>query len=395
MSNHSEFIQYGRQTIDQTDIDVVADALKSSYLTTGPKVKEFEEAVCQLTGATHAFAVNSGTAALHCATRAIRLKPGDEVIIPAITFAATANCVLYEGATPIFCDVEPDTLNIDPAKIPNLITPNTKAIIMVDYAGQPPNYHAIKKICKEHNLILIEDAAHSIGHRVPSSICPHEPYIGKVADLTTFSFHPVKNMTTGEGGMIVTDNVEYADHIKTFRTHGISTEYGDRKLHGYDIVELGYNYRITDFQCALGINQLRRVPEWIVRRQKIATNYSEAFKEISNLLTPIATPMSSCFHIYVILLNLGQLNCDRDTIFKEIKDRNIGVNVHYKPVYLMTYYQNNPDLHTPQGLCPVAEESYERMITLPLFPTMTEDQISRVINDVKEVVISHALDTSN
>ncbi|MEX0597838.1 MAG: DegT/DnrJ/EryC1/StrS family aminotransferase, partial [Candidatus Paceibacterota bacterium] len=253
-------IQYGRQTIDDSDIEAVSNVLReNTFLTTGPKVAEFEQAVCHMIGATYAFAVNSGTAALHLATRAIRLMPGDQVIVPAITFAATANCVLYEGATPVFCDVDPHTLNLDISKVVGLITPSTKAIIMVDYAGQPADYHELRKICDEYNLVLIEDAAHSIGHQVSGSICPHAPYIGSFADITTFSFHPVKNMTTGEGGMTVTNSPLYASRMKTFRTHGISTEYGERKLHGYDIIELGYNYRITDFQCALGLNQLRRV----------------------------------------------------------------------------------------------------------------------------------------
>jgi perosamine synthetase len=339
----------------------------------------------------YAFAVNSGTAALHLATRAIRLVPGDEVIVPAITFAATANCVLYENATPVFCDVDPDTLNLDMTKVVELITPRTKAVIMVDYAGQPADYHALRRICDQHNLVLIEDAAHSFGHRVAKSVCPHAPYIGSFADITTFSFHPVKNMTTGEGGMTVTNNPEYAARMKTFRTHGISTEYGDRKLHGYDIVELGYNYRITDFQCALGLNQLSRVEEWIRRRHEITQQYDAVFREegVQDLIKPVANQFSSCHHIYVILLNLELLDCDRDVVFAELKDQGIGVNVHYKPVYLMSYYQNHPGLMTNVGLCPVAEDAYQRMITIPLYPTMTQEQIDKVKNVVKDTVMRH------
>lgn len=385
-------IQYGRQTIDDSDIEAVSNVLKENkFLTTGPKVAEFEQAVCNMIKVKYAFAVNSGTAALHLATRAIRLSPGDEVIVPAITFAATANCVLYENATPVFCDVDPGTLNIDPAKVIQLITPRTRAIIMVDYAGQPADYHELRRICDQHNLVLIEDAAHSIGHRVASSVCPHAPFIGSFADITTFSFHPVKNMTTGEGGMTVTNNPEYAARMKTFRTHGISTEYNDRKLHGYDIVELGYNYRITDFQCALGLNQLARVQDWIKRRQEITLQYDQTFAQsgISDLLIPLTNQFSSCHHIYVILLNLGYLDCDRDTIFAELKEQGIGVNVHYKPVYLMTYYQNHPGLVTNVGLCPAAEAAYDRMITIPLYPTMTQEQIDRVRTTVKDTVMRH------
>jgi len=385
-------IQYGRQTIDDSDIEAVASVFRENkFLTTGPKVAEFEQAVCKMVSCKYAFAVNSGTAALHLATRAIQLVPGDEVIVPAITFAATANCVLYEGATPVFCDVDPDTLNLDMTKVTQLITPKTRAIIMVDYAGQPADYHELRRICDQYNLVLIEDAAHSIGHRVDSSVCPHAPYIGSFADITTFSFHPVKNMTTGEGGMTVTNNELYASRMKTFRTHGIFTEYNDRKLHGYDIVELGYNYRITDFQCALGLNQLSRVESWIKLRQEIVKQYNTTFNsvEVTDLIKPITNRFSSCYHIYVILLNLEMLDCDRDTIFGELKNLGIGVNVHYKPVYLMTYYQNHPNIKTDPGLCPVAEHAYERMITIPLYPTMTQEQIDKVQYTVKNTILMH------
>jgi perosamine synthetase len=387
-------IQYGRQTIDDSDIEAISNVLReNTFLTTGPKVAEFEQAVCHMIGSKYAFAVNSGTAALHLATRAIRLMPGDQVIVPAITFAATANCVLYEGATPVFCDVDPHTLNLDVGKVLGLITPSTKAIIMVDYAGQPADYHELRRICDEYNLVLIEDAAHSIGHRVSGSVCPAAPYIGSFADITTFSFHPVKNMTTGEGGMTVTNNPLYASRMKTFRTHGISTEYGERKLHGYDIVELGYNYRITDFQCALGLNQLRRVEDWIRRRQEIVQQYDMTFgsSDVCDLIKPVLNRFSSCYHIYVILLQLELLDCDRDQIFSELKNQGIGVNVHYKPVYLMTYYQNHPGLETRSGLCPVAEDAYMRMITIPLYPTMTQEQIDKVCNVVKSTVMLHRL----
>lgn len=383
------FIQYGKQTLEECDLEAVNEVLRENkYLTTGPKVAEFEQAVCQMVGAKYGFAVNSGTAALHCAIRAIKLRPGNEVIVPAITFAASANCVLYEGGIPVFCDIDSKTLNLDPKKVEALITSKTRAIIMVDFAGQTPEYHALRNICDTHHLILIEDAAHTIGHQVPKSVCPRAPHVGSYADLTTYSFHPVKNMTTGEGGMVVTNREDYANRIKTFRTHGISTEYQDRKLHGYDIVELGYNYRLTDFQSALGLSQLRRVKEWIIRRNEIALRYQKAFTGF-DLLDPLQDKYGSCYHIYVILLNLEKLDCDRDVIFSELKSRGIGVNVHYRPVYQHTFYQNHSKILSDDGICPVAEDAFSRMITIPLFPTMTDDQIERVINSVKEVVENH------
>tara|TARA_R100001163_G_scaffold41949_1_gene31733 strand:+ start:9066 stop:10262 length:1197 start_codon:yes stop_codon:yes gene_type:complete len=395
----SEFIQYGKQTIEECDLEAVIEVFRENkYLTTGPRVAKFEQAVCDMIGVKYAFAVNSGTAALHCATRAIRLKSGDEVIVPAITFAASANCALFEGATPVFCDVDPETLNIDIEKAEQLVNKNTKAIVAVDYAGQPPNYHDLRKLCDKHDLVLIEDAAHSIGHKIDfdsngDSVCPARKYVGSYADMTTYSFHPVKNMTTGEGGMIVTNNDEYAKRIKTFRTHGISTEHNERKLHGYDIVELGFNYRLTDFQCALGLSQLKRVSTWVARRQEIAKKYDQAFKNLDNgvsdLLRPLANKTSSCHHIYVILLELEKLDCDRDIIFAELKDKGIGVNVHYIPVYWLSYYKDFPHVKSERGLCPVAEDAYMRMITIPLFPTMTEEQIDKVINEVCNVISNH------
>lgn len=385
----STFIQYGKQTIEECDIQAVVDVLRTNtFLTTGPLVAEFEQKVCEMVGVKHGVAVNNGTSALHCAVRAIQLQPGEEIIVPAISFAATANCVLYERGIPVFCDIDKDTMNIDANLIEPLITPKTRAIIMVDYAGQPPDYHAIRKICQKHNLVLIEDAAHSIGHRV--SVCPSKKeignFIGSYADLTTFSFHPVKNLTTGEGGMIMTNNDDYSRRMKRFRNHGINTEYQNRKLYEYDIIEPGFNYRLTDFQCALGISQLKRVCQWIDKRNLIATRYNEAFKPYEHLFQPLKNKFSCAYHLFVIVLNLENLSVNRDIIFKELKDNDIGVNVHYKPIYLLSYYQNNPDIKTDLGLCPNAEWIYQRIITIPLFPTMTEEQIERVINTVIKVI---------
>lgn len=383
----SSFIQYGKQTIEEEDINAIVKVFRENqYLTTGPRVKQFEQDVCNLTGATYAISCSNGTAALHCAMFAIGVGKGDEVIVPAITFSATANCVVYEGGTPVFCDVEPDTLNMDVDCLESLITDRTCAVIMVDMCGAVPNYTEIRRICDQYGLVLIEDSAHSIGLKLDNGL-----YVGNIADLTTFSFHPVKNMTTGEGGMITTNNKEYAKRMFSFRSHGISVDYKDRKLYEYDIVRIGYNYRLTDFQCALGISQLRRVEKWIARRQEIARIYDQAFEPCENLFTHLSNKYGCAYHLYIIKLRLENLDCDRDVIFKELKELNIGCNVHYRPVYLLTAYQNMENIMSSPGLCPNAEKSYERMITLPLFPTMTDEQIDRVIQTVIHVVSKHQI----
>lgn len=387
------FIQYGKQTIEEEDIEAVVEVLRENkYLTTGPRVREFEDRVCELVGAKYGIAVSSGTAGLHAAMHAIGIKEGDEVICPAISFAATSNCVLYCGGTPVFCDIEKETMNIDANLIEDLITEKTRAIIMVDFAGQPADYHMIRKICDRRGLILVEDAAHTIGLQVKE--CPRKLYVGAAADLTVYSFHPVKNMTTGEGGMVMTNSEEYAHRMRQFRHHGVNVNYQERRLYEYDVIDLGYNYRITDLQCALGISQLRRVTQWIARRQEIAKTYDLAFESMKNLFLPLKNKWGCAYHIYVIQLQLENLDCDRDTIFKELKDRGIGVNVHYRPIYLFSYYLQlgkEKRIRAFPGMCPVAEDTYQKIITLPLFPTLTEEQINRVIQTVSEVIGNHQL----
>jgi perosamine synthetase len=306
--------------------------------------------------------------------------------------------VVYQGGTPIFCDINEQTLNIDPQKVEQLITQKTRAIIMVDYAGQVPDYHRLINICKKNEKInkdrvfLIEDSAHSIGLQVTN--CPTKPYVGNFADITCFSFHPVKNMTTGEGGMTTTNNPYLAERMKRFRTHGITTEYQNRTLHGYDIPELGFNYRLTDFQCALGINQLKRLPQWIQKRQEIAKYYDEKFKPYHHLFTPLTQKHSCAYHLYVIKLNLNNLNTDRDTIFQELKDRNLGVNVHYVPTHHLTYYRNRflfpkgHPKHLPTPNLPITDQIYQEIITLPLSPTLPEEEINWVVQDTIEVITS-------
>jgi len=378
-----KMLQYGKQTLDQSDKDAIMKVLDSNtYLTTGPWVAEFERKAREFCGATYALAVNSGTAALHCAMVSLDLQSTDEVIVTGLSFVASANCIVYCGATPIFCDIEEDTMNIDPTKIETLITERTKAIIAVDFAGQLCNYTELHKLAQKYSLKIIADAAHSFG------ISLDEKYVGTFADITTTSFHPVKNMTTCEGGMIFTDNEELFNKMKAFRQHGISRDYKEREKtcsHYYEMTSLGYNYRIPDVLCALGTNQLQKLPVWIKRRNEIAQAYDAAFTKLNSSLerkvvVPLTQKYPTAYHIYVIQLE----GLDRDTIFRALKAEGIGTNVHYLPIYLHPYYKKN--YQTKEGMLPVAEKVYEKIITLPLFPTLSEQDINDVIAAVDKVV---------
>jgi len=377
-------IPYGKQTLEKNDIQAVLQVLEENeMLTTGKYVPAFEQKVCDYVGVKYGVAVNSGTAALHLATFAINIQKDDEVIVPAISFVASANCVLYQGGKPVFCDVNADTMCIDHTKIKALITPKTKAIIFVDMCGQPCDFDEIKKIADKYNLLLIQDAAHSIGAKYK------DLKVGTYADITCFSFHPVKNITTCEGGMIVTNNELFYKRSLAFRTHGISRDFKEREkmnTHYYEMQELGFNYRIPDVLCALGIEQLKRLDTFVERRNEIANKYNEGFKNFTNLLTPITNYYYSAYHIYVIKLNLENLKVDRDTIFKELKNNGIGVNVHYMPIYLHPYYQS---LGYEKGLCPVSEDVYNRIITLPMFPLLTDENIEKVINIIIKILLKN------
>jgi len=364
-------IPYGRQFIDQDDIQAVVDVLKSDYLTTGPKIDEFEQAVADHVGSRYAIAVNSGTAALHCAMYALDIGPGDEVIVPAITFAATANCIIYQGGKPVFADVDPETLLIDPKSVINKISKKTKAIIAVDYAGQPCDYHQLQKISAQYNLKLVADACHSLGAKY------NEQRTGALADLTVFSFHPVKHITTGEGGMITTDNTEYNTRIRRFRNHGIAADHHQRNREctwHYDMLELGFNYRITDFQCALGISQLGKLERFVVRRQAIASAYDQHIGAIAGITPLTRRPGTQhAFHLYVVRVNADRFGCGRDELFQRLRENRIGVNVHYQPVYLHTYYRKR--FGTGPGLCPQAERVYRTILSLPIWPGMQDKHI--------------------
>lgn len=371
MEKLPEFLSYGRQAIDEEDIQTVIETLRSPFLTQGPKIKEFEQAIADYVGAKYAVAYSNGTAALHGACYAAGITEGDEVITTPITFAASANCVRYMGGTVVFADIDAETYNIDPLEIERKITPKTKAIIPVDFTGQPADMDKIMEIAKKNNLVVIEDGAHSLGAEYKGE------KVGTFADMTMFSFHPVKPITTAEGGIIVTNSEEFYKKLLLFRSHGIektpySLEQGDWY---YEMTDLGFNYRMTDLQAALGLSQLNKLETFLERRRKIAQLYNEAFKKIPEITIPKQVEdTNSGWHLYMIQLDE---KIDRKEIFNKLRDRNIGVHVHYIPVYWHPYYQN---LGYKQGLCPVAEQWYQNALTLPIHPSLTDEQIDYIIH---------------
>lgn len=375
-----KFLPYGRQDLSEDDIQAVVEVLRSDWLTTGPKVKEFEEALAQRAGARYAVVLNSGTAALHAAYFAAGVGQGDEVITSPITFAATANAALFLGAKPVFVDVRRDTVNMDPEELERHITPRTKVLAPVDFAGHPADLDAVMNIARRHNLVVVEDAAHSLGATY------HGRAIGSLADLTIFSFHPVKHITTGEGGAVVTDNKDYYEKLLAFRSHGIIrdkerlTEYHGSWYH--EMHSLGYNYRITDFQCALGISQLKELDSFLEKRQVLVDFYSHELSGMDNIELPVTLPgVSPAWHLYVIRLKGEQPR--RREIYEALHRAGIGVQVHYLPVYWHPYYQK---LGYAKGLCPVAESFYWQALSLPLFPAMNEDDAKRVVSELQQML---------
>lgn len=375
-------IPYGKQTIEHNDITAVLKVFEENeMLTTGKYVPLFENKVCEYVGVKYGLAVNSGTAALHLATYALDIKEDDEVIVPAISFVASSNCVLYQRGIPVFCDINPDTLCIEHTKIEELITSKTKAILIVDMCGQPCEYDEIKEIADKYKLKIIHDAAHSIGAVYKGM------KVGSYADITCFSFHPVKNITTCEGGMMVTNNEEYFNRAKAFRTHGISRDFKEREKqnsHYYEMQCLGFNYRIPDVLCALGIEQLKRLDVFISRRNEIAKKYNKLLEGLEDKVNPIINKYYSAYHIYVIKFNINKIGKSRDDLFRELKENGVGVNVHYMPIYMHPYYES---LGYKKGLCPNAEKVYEQMITLPIFPLLGDEKIEYIINTIKKIIL--------
>ena len=375
-------LPYGRQSIDESDIAAVVQTLRSDWLTTGPKLVEFEEAMAAWIGVKYAVSFSSGTAALHAAAFAAGLQSGDEAITTPLTFAATANCVFYQGATPVFADILEDTLNLDPEQAEERITPRTKVILPVDYAGHPSDLHPILELAERHGLIVIEDACHALGAEY------RKRRVGRIAHMTVFSFHPVKHLTTGEGGMVTTNNSGFAETLRRFRNHGISTDARQRQANGqwhYEMVLLGFNYRLSDIACALGLEQMKKLDANLARRRQIAVRYTEQFGNMPGVLPPqVREDVSPAWHLYPIRLDLSKISVSRSEVFRALRAENIGVNVHYIPVHYHPYYRNRSGY--TRGEFPVAEDAYERLISLPMFHAMSDSDVEDVINAVRKVV---------
>ncbi len=379
----TEKIYYGHQWIDEDDISAVCTVLRSDYLTCGPAVANMEKELAEYTGAKYAVAVSNGTAALHCACIAAGIGPGDEVITTPITFAASANCILYCGAKPVFADIDPETYNIDPESIRACITDKTKAVIAVDFTGQSVQHREIRAICNEFNLVFIEDAAHAIATKYK------DKKIGALADMTCFSFHPVKTITGGEGGAITTDNDIFYKKLVLAHTHGITHNERDMEevaCEGpwyYEEISLGYNYRITDFQAALIVSQMKKLEKFANRRKEIVNKYNNAFRIIPEIIVQKEISESdTCRHLYIIRLDLDKLKCTRREFFDAMSAENIQCQIHYIPVYWFPYYQR---LGYKKELCPNAEDVYKSIMSIPLYPAMSDYDVEDVIHAVEKI----------
>lgn len=376
-------IFYGHQYIDEADIQAVTEVLKSDFLTCGPKIGELEKKLCGLTGAKYAVVCANGTAALHIAALSAGVGEGDEVITTPITFAASANCALYCGAKPVFADIDPETYNIDPAKVEAAVTSRTKAVVAVDYTGQSVDLEPLLEICKKHNLVLIEDGAHVIGTTYKGK--PN----GSIADMTTFSFHPVKTVTGGEGGAVLTNDESLYKKLLLYRAHGITRDEGlmEHESDGpwyYEQIALGYNYRMTDMQAALIISQLDKLPMFRERRKEIVKRYDEAFGEMPELFVQREIPESDTTrHLYILRIVPEKLKIDRRRFFDALAAENVHCNVHYIPTYYFPCYEK---MGYRRGICPNAEKLYEEILSLPLYYAMSGEDVESVIEAVKKIV---------
>ena len=372
------FLPYGHQCIDADDIEAVVRTLSSDYLTTGPEIAAFEGDLAAATGASQAAVLNSGTSALHAAYAAIGVGPGNEIVTSPLTFAATGNAALYLGARPVFVDIDPSTGLIDPALVEDAITSRTRAIVAIDYAGQPADYDALRRIAEAHELPLVADAAHSLG------ATDRGRPVGTLADVTALSFHPVKLITTGEGGAVLTDDPDVHSRVTRFRSHGMVHELSrlgrDEGPWYMEMQGLGFNYRMTDIQCALGRSQLQKLPRFLARRRSIADMYDKDLSTVAGLNLPTRREgADSAWHLYVVRVS----NSSRRRLFFEaLRRREIGVQVHYLPIYRHPYYQ---ELGYAEGLCPQAEDFYSRAVSLPIFPGLTDSDIARVVETVAAV----------
>ncbi len=375
-----DFIPYGRQEIDDDDVAAVVDVLRSDWLTTGPAVERFESAFAGLVGAEHAVAVTNGTAALHLAMLAAGIGPGDEVIVPTLTFAASANAARYVGATVRFCDVRPDTLSIDVEQAAKLVTDRTRAIVVVDYAGIPCDLDEVMRLAAQHGLIVIEDACHAVGATYRGRT------IGSIAHLSTFSFHPVKHLTTGEGGMVTTADLELDRRLRRLRNHGIDSDFRQRETAGtweYDVVELGFNFRLSDINAALGASQVRKVPAWVERRRELADRYRDLLSDLPVSVLHEPDHVRASWHLFPVLIDTVEGAPERSDVYAALREAGIGVNVHYRPLHLHTTFRNDGG----EQHFPVAEDAYARLLSLPMLHGLSNDEQDRVVDLLASTIV--------
>jgi perosamine synthetase len=378
-------LPYVRQCIEDDDVAAVVDVLRSDWLTTGPVLRQFEETLAASVQAHYAVAVNSGTAALHCLVHALGVGPGDEVIVPAITFCSTANVVVHAGATPVFADVDPETLLVDPQSVMERLTPNTRAVVAVDYAGQPCDYPGLRQVVEGSGAVVVADGCHALGAKADG-----RP-VGSLAKATAFSFHAVKHVAMGEGGAITTDDLAFAETARRFRNHGIDSDHLQRARSGswaYDMVDLGLNYRMPDILAALGLTQLAKQPAWLARRRQIAALYDAALADVDGI-TPLTrrAGVEHAYHLYVVQMDTARWSVGRAEVFAALRAEGIGVNVHYVPVHLHSYYRRR--FGYGPGLCPRAESAYERLLTLPMFPAMSDEDVADVVAALRKVSVAY------
>jgi dTDP-4-amino-4,6-dideoxygalactose transaminase len=387
----SEFLPYCLPSIGEEEVNEVVDSLRGGWLTTGPKVQRFEEDFARYVGARHAVAVNSCTAALHLALVALDIGPGDEVIVPTMTFCSTANVVVHTGATPVLVDVN-EHLQIDPVEVAKALTPRTRAIFPVHYGGMPCDLDEIARLARQHGIPVIEDAAHAVGSSYNGRM------IGTHSLATAFSFYATKNMTTGEGGMITTNDAGFAERIRRLSLHGMNRDawkrYGETGSWYYEVTEAGFKYNMTDIQAAIGIHQLRRLESFNARRREIAARYQEAFSGFPELRLPEMVPgCTHCYHLYPVQLLREATNLDREAFIAGLKKARIGTSVHFVPVHRHPYYSQRFG-YTP-AMFPVAERRYHGLVSLPLYPGMSDDDVQDVIGAVCQVLRTARLETDS
>lgn len=388
----NNFYSYGKQTIEQDDIDAVIEVLKSDWLTQGPKILEFEEVLSKQFGAKYVSAVSNGTAGLHLIGMALGWKENDTVITTPITFLASANCIIYNNAIPDFVDIEKEYYTMDVAKLEEKIksyrkkSKHIKAVVAVDYAGQPCDWKSLRNLADKYEFQLVNDNCHALGAEYEHDPC----YAAKFADVVNLSFHPVKHITTGEGGAVLTNNKELDEKIKILRTHGITKdEKYLEKSEGpwyYEMHELGFNYRITDFQCALGISQLKKLDKFVAKRIEIAKMYNNAFRDDERFIIPQVRGVAKhSYHLYPLLINFNKVNITRKELFEKLHKKNIALQVHYIPIHLQPYYKKNFGFR--ENNFPVAETFYKKEVSLPIYPKLDSDDINYIAQKIKELVI--------